>query len=247
MGSRLKPAALVLAGGICSLAAFAQSPVASTPVGQTNAISVPSHPPAVRKFKAVDADNHTILINRPGVITLLIGTSEDSQDAARNAGKAMYPLQGRPDFQLIVIVDLRDSIAAWVPNVALSQMRSNLDREAITLKPYFLKNGNKSNPRSTSYVIADFKGTICPQLGWSECSDDLRGILFGADGRELKRWDKLNDFPALQGDVRAAIAVLDEADLAKAAAAARNQGTKLVQPPTPPPPLPPPNPPPKAN
>jgi len=216
--------------------AFVQLASAQT----TNAPPKPAHPGPVPKFKALDADNHTILINRPGLITLLLGTSEDSQDAARNAGKAMYPLQGRPDFQLIVVVDLRDSIAAWVPSVVLSQMRSNLDREAIALKPYFLKNGNKSNPRSSSYVIADFKGTICPQLGWAEGSDDLRGILFGGDGREIKRWDKLKDFAALQSDVRAAIAALDEANLAKAAAAAaKPQGTKLIQPPTPPPPLPP--------
>jgi len=196
-------------------------------------------PARVRKLRAVDADNRTILINRPGMVTLLLGTSEDSQDTARAAGKSMYPLQGRPDFQLIVVVDLRNSIAGWVPSVVLSQMRSNLDNEAIELKPYFLKNGNKSNPRSSSYVIPDFTGTICPQLGWTENADDLRGILFGGDGREIKRWDKIEDMNALQIDVRAAIQALIDADQAKAAAAARNQGTKLIQPPAPHLPLPP--------
>ena len=63
-----------------------------------------------KKIKATDCDNHSILVNRPGVLTVVIGTSEDSQDAARAAGKVMYPLQGRPDFQLIVVVDLRNSI-----------------------------------------------------------------------------------------------------------------------------------------
>jgi len=192
----------------------------------------------LRKFKALDADNHTILLNRPGLITLVLGTSEDSQDAARTAGKAMYPLQGRPDFQLIVVVDLRDSLATWVPSVVTAQMRSNLDSEAIALKPYFLKNGNKSDPRKTSYVIPDFNGVICPRLGWIESSEDLRGILFGADGREIQRWDKLNDMAKLQTDVRAAIQALIEADEAKAVAAAKTpQGTKLLQPQAPHPPL----------
>jgi len=190
-----------------------------------------------RKFKAIDADNKTLLINRPGLVTLLLGTSEDSQDAARAAGKAMYPLRGRPDFQLIVVVDLRDSIATWAPSIVLSRMRANLDDEAIALKPYFLKNGNKSDPRKSSHVIADFSGTICPQLGWTKGSDNLRGILFGADGREIERWDKIEDMTKLQTDVRAAIQSLIDADMAKAAAIAKLQGTKLLQPSSQHPPL----------
>jgi hypothetical protein len=232
------PALLVAVLASCALAPFAPA--------QTNAPSaLVTHPavsisaPPLRKFRAGDADNHNILLNRPGLITLVLGTNEDSQDAARSAGIAMYPLQGRPDFQLIVVVDLRNSIATWVPSVVLAQMRSNLDHEAIELKPYFLKNGNKSDPRKSSYVIPDFSGTICPQLGWTGSSDDLRGILFGADGREIKRWDKLEDMAGLQTDVRAAIQAFIDADKAKAAAAAKTQGTKLIQPPAPHLPLPP--------
>ncbi len=238
------PLPALLAAGLLSCA------LASSALAQTNtfsALTVPgAHPaaaaPRVRKFRALDADNHIILLNHPGLVTLVLGTNEDSQDAARAAGKAVYPLQGRPDFQLIVVVDLRNSIATWVPSIVLAKMRANLDHEAIELKPYFLKNGNKSNPRTTSYVIPDFSGTICPQLGWSTGSDQLRGILFGVDGREIERWDKIEDMAKLQNDVRAAIQVLVDADQAKAAAAAKTQGTKLLQPKTPHPPLPPPMP-----
>jgi hypothetical protein len=204
---------------------------------QTNIVAPPAAPvthpagPAshVKKFRAMDADNHLVLINHPGVVTIVLGTNEDSQDAARAAGKVMYPLQGRPDFQLIVVVDLRGSIATWVPSVVLGRMRSSLDGEATELKPYFLKNGNKSNPRTSSYVIPDFSGTICPQLGWVDGSDDLRGILFGIDGREIARWDKIDDMGKLQTDVRAAIQALIDADKAKAVLEAKTQGTKLIQ------------------
>lgn len=221
---------LVVTMAVCILAH-------SAPAQTTTASSVPAKLPPFHKFRAVDADNHTVLINRPGLITLLLGTSEDSQDAARAAGVAMYPFRGRPDFQLIVVVDLRDSIATWAPSIVLSQMRSNLDREAIALKPYFLKNGNRSNPRLSSYVIADFSGTICPQLGWTEGSDDLRGILFGIDGREIERWDKIDDMAKLQDDIRATLQTLIDADKAKAAEEAKTQGTKLIQPSSAHPPL----------
>ena len=201
----------------------------------------------MKKFKGTDADNHQVLINRPGVVTVCLGTNEDSQDAARAAGKVMYPLQGRPDFQLMVVVDLRDSIATWAPSIVLNRMRASLDAEAIELKPYFLKNGNKTNPRFSSHVIPDFSGTICPQLGWPDGSDTLRGILFGVDGREIMRWDKIDDMAKFQSDTRAAIQALIDADKEKAVIAAKTQGTKLIQPTTAHPPLLPPAPIPAAD
>lgn len=220
--------------------AFAQTNTVMPPAAP---VTHPTPPAAhVKKIRAMDADNHLVLINHPGVVTIVLGTSEDSQDAARAAGKVMYPLQGRPDFQLIVVVDLRGSIATWVPSMVLSRMRTSLDEEAIELKPYFLKNGNKSNPRTTSYVVPDFSGTVCPQLGWTDNSDNLRGILFGIDGKEIQRWDKIDDMGKLQTDIRAAIQELIDADKAKAIAEAKTQGTKLVQPTTAHPPLLPPAP-----
>lgn len=224
-------------GCFLSIAAEAQ---AATPAGTST--PAPALPPTP-KFRAVDADDHNILINKPGMITLLLCTSEDSQEAARSAGKAMYPIQGRPDFQLIVVVDLRDSIATWLPSVVLSKMRSNLDKEAIALKPYFLKNGNTSDPRKSSYVIADFNGVICPQLGWNDSSDEMRGILFGADSREIKRWDKIEDktedMNNLYTDVHTAIQAFIDLNLAKVAAANKAKGTKFLQPAVVPRPLPP--------
>jgi hypothetical protein len=225
-------AAMAVASSACVHPLQAQTPDA-TPAATTAPL------PPIKKFKATDADNHSVLINKPGTITLLLGTDQDSQDAARSAGQAVYPFRGRPDFQLIVVVDLRDSIAAWAPSVVLAEMRSNLDKEAVDLKPYFLANGNTSNPRNSAHVIADFTGTICPQLDWPEHADDLRAILFGGDGREIKRWDKLTDMNAMQADVRAAIEAYDKSLVKAAAANKQQQGSKLTQPPTPPRPLPP--------
>jgi len=159
-----------------------------------------------RHFKVTDADNHTIVLNRSGVITALIGTSEDSQQAARQAGVELHPFQGRSDFQLIVAVDLRGSLANWAPSIAIGRMRSSLDGEAKELKPFFLKNGNRSNPRGSCHVVPDFNGKIFTELGWPQRSKDLRAIVFGADGREYRRFDKLDNMDALYSSVRSAIA-----------------------------------------
>jgi hypothetical protein len=189
------------------------------------AAPAPKAPPLLApKIKAVDADNHTIVLNKPGMISVIIGTSEDSQDAARRAGKAMYPFQGRPDFQLIVVVDLRDSIASWVPSVVIDHMRRSLDEEAIELKPYYLQNGNKENPRHLCHVVPDFKGTIVPQLNWSGTPDELHATMYGGDGRELKRWENVDNMEKFQADVRAAITAL-VAERAQMAAAAVGKPT----------------------
>jgi hypothetical protein len=202
-------------------------------------ICLPVSAASVHRIKAVDADNHNVLINRSGVITALIGTSTDSQDAARQAGIAVYPFQGRSDFQLIVAVDLRDSLANWAPSIAVSRMRSSLDGEAIELKPYFLKNGNRSNPRGYLHVIPDFNGKLFTQLGWPDTSSDLRAIIYGADGKEFQRFDKIDNMDVLYNSVRTAIANYLALKKAREAAAPPVPGTRSMALSPPMPPLPP--------
>lgn len=191
----------------------------------TPALSAPVPDPRAAKIQAVDADNRKVLLNKPGLITVVVGTNEDSQDAARAAGKAMYPFQGRPDFALIVVVDLRHSIASWVPSIVTQRMRVSLDQEGYELKPYFLKNGNHNNPRATQHVIPDFTGTICPQLNWKEGASDLRVIIYGVDGREIERLDKvgIENMAALQADVRKAIQAQVDIEQARVAAIPKQQ------------------------
>jgi hypothetical protein len=214
-------AAILGVFGVLALAAPARAVVST---GTNSAPNAPLPPaPEVRKIRAIDADNHNVLLNAPGRITLVVGTSEDSQDAARAAGKAVYPFQGRPDFGLIVVVDLRDTIASWVPSMVISRMKVSLDQEAFELKPSFLKNGNHNNPRGYLHVIPDFTGTICPQLAWKEHDENLRVIILGVDGREIERLDGLEaaDMTKVQEDVREAIKAQVDIEQAKLVAAGK--------------------------
>jgi len=227
MSGRRNFIAAVILGTIFGGLALSQPAVAAPP-SSTNAVANPQPPteaPAARKFHATDADGKSVLLNPLGHITVIVGTNEDSQDAARAAGRAMYPFQGRPDFALIVVVDLRHSIASWVPSMVISRMKVSLDQEAFELKPYYLKNGNRNNPRSYSHVVPDFTGTICPQLEWKEHDEKLRIIIFGVDGRILESLDGLEaaDMTKIQADVRKAIQAQVDLEHAKIVAAGKPQ------------------------
>ena len=115
-------------------------------------------PEVAPAIKAVDADNHNIVLNKPGLVSVIIGTSEDSQDAARRAGRAMYPFQGLSDFQLVVVVDLRDSIASWVPSVVINHMRRSLDQEAVGAEAVLLEEREQEQPAEILSCGAGLQG-----------------------------------------------------------------------------------------
>ena len=124
--------------------------------------------------------------------------------------------------------------------MAISRMKSSLDGEAVELKPYFLKNGNRGNPRSSCRVVPDFKGTLFAQLGWPQSSSDLRAVIFGSDGKEYKRFDKVDNMNLLFNTVRSAISDYVALRRAHAAAAPPVPGTRSTAlgpnlPPLPPP------------
>jgi hypothetical protein len=85
-------------------------------------------------------------------------------------------------------------------------MRSSLDDEALDLKPYFLKNGNRSNPRNSCHVVPDFDGKLFTELGWPQTSSTLRAIVYSANGKEFQRFDQISDMNLLYNSVRSAIA-----------------------------------------
>ena len=203
--------------------------LASAGPGKTAHAAPPPSPAMAPKIKVTDADNHTVILNRPGFISVVLGTSEDSQDAARRAGRALYPFQGMSDFQEVVIVDLRDSIAAWVPSVVIDHMRRSLDEEALELKPFFLTNGNKSNPRRSLHVVPDFKGNVMPLVNWAGTPDELHATMYGVDGRELKRWENIGDMNTFQAAVRAALQANSDRGAAAAAAATAAKSIKPVK------------------
>ena len=150
-------------------------------------------------LEAVDADGRHMTLNAKGTLTAVISSSPDTQDRTRAAGQVLDLYRGRSDFRLIIVVDLRDSLAGIAPDFVKSQIRHNLDDEAKRLTPFYRKNGNGGNPRADLSAIPDFDGKLIDALQWKPDDDLLRITLFGKDGKPIRTWDDLQK-PALLAD-----------------------------------------------
>jgi hypothetical protein len=145
----------------------------------------------------VDADEKRVHLNEPGRVTLVVVCTEDSEGACRKAGRVVDPVHGRDDFRQVVIVDLRDSLGGFVEGYVTYRMRNDMDVEAKRLAKVYAANGSKRNPREDMSAVADFEGEISDKLGFTEPSKYLRAILFGKDGKEIKRWDRVRNLKEL--------------------------------------------------
>jgi hypothetical protein len=153
----------------------------------------------------IDADDKKVLLNQPGMVTLVLVCSEDSQEACRKAGRTMDPVHGHANYRQRIIVDLRDSLGGFVEDFVKSRMREDMDEEAKHLKEVYAKNGSRRNPRSDLSATPDFEGELCAKLGFAETSENLRAILFGKDGKEIRRWEQVEDLNQLRQAVEQAL------------------------------------------
>ena len=132
-----------------------------------------------------NCDGELTVLNPKGQITVVMASSQSLADTTRAFGRALYPWQGREDFRLIVVVDLRKSLGSFVRGWTKAKMRADLHEEALTLKPWFLARGNTNNPRTYLCAIPDFDGKATEALGWGENDEVMKVKIFGKDGEQI--------------------------------------------------------------
>jgi len=144
-------------------------------------------------INVTDVDGKSIVLNRLGGVTAVVYSNSAVQNETRATAKFFDPFHGRKEFRGIVVVDLRRSIGGWVKGMTLSIIRGDLEKEAKRVKPFYVQNGNPGNPRDDLGVVADFKGEVCPVLGWPQELKEVEVIVYGPDGKEAGRWQKNKD------------------------------------------------------
>jgi len=156
-------------------------------------------------LKALDVDGHERVLNQPGRVTVVIYSNQSVQDLTRQAGKSLDEFQGLAQFRSVVVVDLRGSLANWVSGYAQRRMVRDLDKEAERIRPAYVKNGSRADPRPEVSAVADFQGDLCRKLGWTETVKTLRVVVYNLQGLEDRRWEDLKSESELRDTVRACL------------------------------------------
>lgn len=158
------------------------------------------------QVRVVDADEVERRLDEPGRVTAVIYTNSALQRWTREAGAALDEFQGRRDFRLVVVADLRGTMADWAPGYTVRRMRRDLDAEARRVTPFYLKNGNRSDPRPDMSAVADFDGEASVRLGWEKPANLRRVLIFGKDRRVVYRAEDQGDLRAWRDAVAEALA-----------------------------------------
>jgi hypothetical protein len=153
-----------------------------------------------------DADGVQRRLDTPGRVTAVIYSNPQIQEWTRQAGQALDEFQGRPDFRIVVIVDLRGTMADWAPGYTVRRMKRDLDAEARRVAPFYAKNGNSADPRPELSAVPDFKGEASVGVGWNKPGALRRVIVFGKDGAEVHREENQSDLAAWRAAVAEALA-----------------------------------------
>ena len=129
-----------------------------------------------------DCDGRIAQLNPAGKITVVMASSQPLADTTREFGRALYGWQGRKEFRVIVVVDLRKSLGTLFKGWTVGKMKADLDEEAERLVPWYRANKNPGNPRGDLCGIADFDGKATDSLGWGSDEKKMKVTIFGKNG-----------------------------------------------------------------
>lgn len=159
------------------------------PKGMLVASPSPVRPAA--PIAARDAFGREVVLNAPGYVTVVLSSTEKTQQATRRAAGALDHFQAIPSFRLIVLVDLHGSVAAWMPGYVSRRLQEDLRQEAARLQ--VLRANDREHPGWHPFVCAvpDYNGRTVRSLGWRPDRGRLRATVYDRHGGELAKWNNL--------------------------------------------------------
>jgi hypothetical protein len=149
-----------------------------------------------------DCDGRVVELNPTNKIMVVMASSQPLADTTREFGRALYGWQGREEFRVIVVVDLRKSLGTLFKGWTLGKMKADLDEEAERLVPWYRANKNPRNPRGDLCGIADFDGYVTDSLEWGSDEKKMKVMIFGKNGDVI--WSEMDASSpkAMQAEVR---------------------------------------------
>ena len=148
-----------------------------------------------------DCDGKVVEFDPQGRITVVLASSQSLADTTREFGRALYGWQGRREFRVIVVVDLRKSLGTLFKGWTVGKMKADLDEEAERLIPWYRANQNPNNPRPDLCGIADFDGYVTNSLEWGSDEKKMKVMIVGKNGEIWSEMDATSP-KAMQDEVR---------------------------------------------
>ena len=148
-----------------------------------------------------DCDGKVVELDAADRITVVLASSQPLADTTREFGRALYGWQGRREFRVIVVVDLRKSLGTLFKGWTVGKMKADLDEEAERLIPWYRANQNPNNPRPDLCGIADFDGYVTNSLEWGSDEKKMKVMIIGKNGEIWSEMDATSP-KAMQDEVR---------------------------------------------
>ena len=149
-----------------------------------------------------DCDGKVVELNPTDRITVVLASSQPLADTTREFGRALYGWQGRKEFRVIVVVDLRKSLGTLFKGWTVGKMKADLDEEAERLIPWYRANKNPNNPRPDLCGIADFDGYVTESLEWGSDEKKMKVMIIGKEGDVIWQAIDISSPKAMQAEVK---------------------------------------------
>ena len=149
-----------------------------------------------------DCDGKVVELDSPDRITVVLASSQPLADTTREFGRALYGWQGRKEFRVIVVVDLRKSLGTLFKGWTVGKMKADLDEEAERLVPWYRANKNLGNPRGDLCGIADFDGYVTDSLEWGSDEKKMKVMIIGKKGVVIWQAIDTTSPKAMQAEVK---------------------------------------------
>lgn len=137
---------------------------------------------AATPLEVTDCDGQIIVLNPMEKVVVILASSQALAEQTREFGRALYGWQGRNDFRVVVVVDLRKSLGTLFKSWTLGKMKADLDEEGERLLPWYRANHNFGQPRPDLCGVADFDGQVTEKLGWGKDDRQMKATIFGKSG-----------------------------------------------------------------
>jgi hypothetical protein len=139
----------------------------------------------------VDVDGHTLSTADGHISVVVLATTADSEKARAVGDRAPEYCLGNPSYRMITVVNFTRKAPLLGRKIATMLVRRRLNEEAKRLQPRYDAKKITRNAREDVFAVADFDGTVSPQLGGRPEATDFRVFVFGKDGELRKQWDNV--------------------------------------------------------